>query len=227
MLATLEEQVRAGEREWLERWTEGPRRTVWSRRPLQMGDRAPDFTLLDHAGTRVRLSTFWTKRPALIIFWRGFGCGCGLARAERLRKEYADYVSGANVVMVGQGEPQRSAAYRAEQELEPPILSDPEERAYRAYGLLEGTAAQVLYDAPREMWAHDHETGMEFQRQRREQGRPLVDNPWLLPGEFVVDTTGIVRLAHRYQHCENYPEPLVVMAAIALAWPPSGDKNRP
>jgi len=218
MRATLEEQIRAGEREWLERWTEGPKRTVWSQRPLQLGDGAPDLALLDHAGAQVRLSDFWTKRPALVIFWRGFGCGCGMARAERLRKEHADYVAaGANVVVVGQGEPERSAAYRARQELEPPILCDPDERAYRAYGLLEGTPAQILYDAPRELWAHDRDTGVEFQRQRRQQGRPLVDNPWLLPGEFVIDTAGTIRLAHRYQHCEDYPEPLVVIAAITSA----------
>jgi peroxiredoxin len=216
MQTILEEQIRAGEREWLERWTEGPKRMVWSQRPLQIGDSAPDFTLLDHAGARVRLSEFWAKRPALAIFWRQFGCGCGLARAERLRNEYPEYVAaGANVVVVGQGEPERSAAYRAEQELEPPILCDPDEHVYRAYGLLEGTPPQVLYDAPREMWAHDRETGTEFQRQRRQQGRPLVDNPWLLPGEFVIDTTGTIRLAHRYQHCEDYPEPLVVIATIA------------
>jgi peroxiredoxin len=216
MQTTLDEQIRAGEREWLECWTDGPKRLTWSERPLQIGDRAPDFTLLDHGGARVGLGEFWAKRPALVIFWRQFGCSCGLARAERLRKEYQEYVAaGANVVVVGQGEPDRSAAYRAEQELMPPILCDPDEHAYRAYGLLEGTPPQVLYDAPREMWAHDSETGAEFQRQRREQGRPLVDNPWLLPGEFVIDTAGTIRLAHRYQHCEDYPEPLVIIATIA------------
>jgi peroxiredoxin len=216
MQATLEEQIRAGEREWLERWTEGPKRTVWPQRPIQIGDGAPDISLRDHADTQMRLSDFWATRPTLVIFWRQFGCSCGMARAERLRKEYADYrAAGANVVVVGQGEPERSATYRTMQELQPPILCDPDERAYREYGLLEGTPAQILYDAPREMWAHDRETGAEFQRQRRQQGRPLVDNPWLLPGEFVIDASGTIRLAHRYQYCEDYPEPLVLIAAIS------------
>lgn len=218
MQANVEEQILAGERKWLERWTEGPKQTAWPGRPVQVGDVAPDLSLPDHTGAPVRLSDLWKKRPALVIFWRQFGCGCGMERAERLRKEHADYVAaGANVVVVGQGEPERSAAYRTTQELQPPILCDPDERAYRAYGLLEGIPAQILYDAPREMWAHDRETGAEFQRQRRQEGRPLVDNPWLLPGEFVIDTSGTIRLAHRYQHCEDYPEPLVFLAAITSA----------
>jgi peroxiredoxin len=214
----LDDLVRAGEREWIERWTEGPTRIVWPDRPVQIGDAAPDFGLLDHTGAQVRLGEFWQTMPALVIFWRQFGCGCGMARAERLSKEHADYVAaGASVVVVGQGEPQRSAAYRTAQELQPPILCDPDERVYRAYGLLEGVPAQILFDAPREMWAHDRETGLEFQRQRRQQGRPLVDNPWLLPGEFVIDTGGTIRLVHRYQHCEDFPQPLVLIAAVTSA----------
>lgn len=101
------------------------------------------------------------------------------------------------------------------QELEPAILCDDTERVYRAYGLLDGTVAQILFDAPREMWGHDGATGEEFARSRRQQGRPLVDNPWLLPAEFVVNTDGVLCHAHRYQHCEDFPDPLVLRAAAA------------
>jgi hypothetical protein len=75
----------------------------------------------------------------------------------------------------------------------------------------------VLFDAPEDFWAHTREVGERFQADRREQGRPLVDNPWLLPGEFVVDTSGVIRLAYRYQFCEDFPNPLVLTTAIKLA----------
>lgn len=41
---------------------------------------------------------------------------------------------------------------------------------------------------------------------RRAGGRPLVDSPWQRPGEFVIDTDGVLRLTHRYQYCEDYPD---------------------
>jgi hypothetical protein len=45
----------------------------------------------------------------------------------------------------------------------------------------------------------------------------MVNNAWLLPGEFVVDTRGEVRLAYRYNYCEDYPDHRVHLAAIREA----------
>jgi hypothetical protein len=38
-----------------------------------------------------------------------------------------------------------------------------------------------------------------------------------LPGEFVVDQKGIIQLAHRYQHCEDWPTPSMLIPAIKEA----------
>ena len=218
MSDVAEDQIRAAEREFIERWTRGPDRQRWESLPPQVGDRAPDAELADHTGREVALSSFWRDRPALVLFWRHFGCGCGVERAARLRDEIDDYVAaGANVVIVGQGEPERAARYRDEHRLACPVLCDPDRDLYRAYGLREGHVAHVLFDAPEEFWTHDRAIGEEFQLQRREGGRPLVDSPWQLPGEFVVDASGTVRHEHRYQHCEDFPPPLVLIAAIKLA----------
>jgi hypothetical protein len=37
------------------------------------------------------------------------------------------------------------------------------------------------------------------------------------PDEFVVDRTGKITLAYRYQYCEDFPNPLVHIAAIKEA----------
>lgn len=214
---TLTKQIAAAEEEFLTIWTAGPTTLKIEELP-QPGDAAPDARLLDHNGQTVSLSDFWSDRPALVMFWRHFGCGCGMDRAERLRDEYADYVAaGANVVIVGQGEPERAAAYRERYEIPCPILCDPDRKYYRAYGLPEGQVSQILFDAPQDFWTHGRSIGEDFQRQRREQGRPLVDSPWQLPGEFAVDPTGTIRLAYRYQYCEDFPNPLVLITAIKTA----------
>lgn len=218
MTDTLGHLVEAAEQEFIEEWTRGPSRTSWEVLPPQIGDTAPEATLADHTGAQTDLSALWAEQPALLLFWRHFGCGCGLDRAARLRDEHDDYIAaGANVAIIGQGEPERAAAYRDQQDLAVPILCDPDRDLYRAYGLREGGVPHMLFDAPQEMWDHDRATGEEFQRQRRDDGRPLVDSPWQLPGEFVVDTSGAIKLDWRYQYCEDYPNPLVLIAAIKAA----------
>lgn len=118
MTSEIEAQVQAAEQEWLDGWKNGPTRLCWSTLPPQIGDQAPDFELQDASGQLVHLHDFWQDRPAFLLFWRHYGCGCGLVRASRLQQEYAAYTeAGATVVIIGQGEPERTAAYAQKYEL--------------------------------------------------------------------------------------------------------------
>jgi peroxiredoxin len=210
------EQTVAAEAEWLERWAAGP--TEPQGEPLHSGVPAPDLTLLDHTGARRRLSEFWADGPALVLFWRHFGCGCGFERAQRLNSEAATYrAAGLSTVIVGQGEPARAAAYREEYGLGCTILCDPDHDAYRSYGIGHWSIERVLPDAPEEFWDHPRAAGLEFQLQRREQGRPLVDDPWRAVGEFVVGSNGRIRLAYSYQYCEDYPNPQLLVTAANIS----------
>lgn len=205
----------AAEAEWLRAWDAGPIRTRWERIPLQGGDRAPDADLRDHSGVVRRLSDFWANGPALLMFWRHAGCSCGVDRAARLRNEYAGYVeTGGSVVVIGMWEPARADRYRALHELPCPVLADPERSLYEAFDLLEGTPAQVLFDAPDEFLRREPQAGRMLATERHGSDRASVDSPWQMPGEFVVGPDGTVRLAYRYQYCEDYPDPRVLIAAL-------------
>lgn len=219
MTSIIENQVQAAEQEWLEGWRRGPTRLRWSTLPPQVGDYAPDFKLQDSSGQFVRLHDFLQDGPALLLFWRHYGCGCGLERARRLQQEYAEYIgAGASVVIIGQAEPERSAAYAQQYQLPAcPVLCDPQLQVYQAYGLLEGQPSQIVHAAGEAFLRRDYETGVQFAKVRREAGRPPVDSPWQMPGEFVVQRDGIIRLAYHYQYCEDYPNHLVLMAAIKKA----------
>ncbi|MFQ5918789.1 MAG: peroxiredoxin-like family protein [Thermoplasmata archaeon] len=211
----LDGQVRAAEEEWFEHWKRGPRRLQWSSLPPQVGEVAPDFTLEDSSGKPTPLHEFWKESPALLLFWRHYGCGCGMDRAQRLQEEYGGYVAaGASVVVIGQGEPERAAAYASKYGLPCPVLCDPDRQVYRAYGLLDFQASEVLYDADEDLQRMDLQAGIRFAAERRDQGRPLVDSPWQRPGEFVVDRGGALRLTYRYTYCEDYPDPRVLVSAI-------------
>lgn len=214
-MSDVEGLIAAAEERWKASWEAGPQRTRWTTLPPQLGDAAPDADLMAIDGSSVRLADTWGAGPALILFWRHFGCSCGMDRAARLAAELGSYHdAGANVVIVGQGEPERAARYADRQGIEVPILVDPERRAYEAYGLLEGTTAQILFDAPDEFLRCDLEAGLGLSASRHGTDRALVDDPWQLPGEFVVGEDGRIAHAHRYQWCEDYPDPRVHVAAI-------------
>ena len=215
MTSLTDKQIEAAEAEWLDLWKQGPTRLRWTELPLQVGDLAPDFELKDTSGQLVHLRDFWSKGPALILFWRHYGCSCGVDRAKLLQNEYADYIKlGASVVVIGQGDPERSKDYSEKHDIPCPVLCDPTYRVYEAYDLLEGKPSQIIYDAPDEYLRIDYDTGAQLQQSRQGTEGALVDSPWQLPGEFVVDQSGIIRLAHRYQHCEDWPNPSILIPAI-------------
>lgn len=211
----------AAARDWFDHWQAGPTRERWTTLPPQRGDPAPVLDLVEaRTGAPMSLSRLWANGPALLLFWRHFGCSCGRDRAARLRAEYPDYkAAGATVALIGQGEPERTRVYAAANELPDDLvlLCDPDEAAYRAYGVLEGGPIEMLFDSPDEYLQCDLEAGRGLAEGRRKLGRPMVDNTWLLPGEFVVAPDGRLVSTFRFQFCEHWIDPRVNVAAIRFA----------
>jgi hypothetical protein len=50
--------------------------------------------------------------------------------------------------------------------------------------------------------------------------RPLVDDPWMQSGEFVVAPDGNIRVAYLYNYCADYPDPRVLTTAARLVSSP-------
>ena len=213
---TVHGQHEAAEAEWLDAWLAGPKRTRWTSLPPQVGDPAPDLELPDLSGRVRRLSEWWSAGSIHLIFLRHFGCSCLADRWDRLRDELAAFAdAGATTVAITQGEPERTAEVAARRGYPFPILCDPDRRAYEAFGLLEGTPAQILHDFP---WRPDDRVGAdELAGPRKGTERALVDDPWQLPGEFVIARGGRIGLVHRYQYCEDIPPSGVLLGAIADA----------
>jgi peroxiredoxin len=204
--------------QWLDTWVKGPTRTRWERIPLQVGDAAPDLQLPDAEGKPHKLSEAWKGSPGLLLFWRHYGCSCGRERAARLRDEYAQYEHlGAQVLVIGYGDPTRAAQYARRNAVPCPLLCDPGFEAYKAYDLLEGKPSQIVFDAEDGHLQCDVGAWSDLVESRQGTERAIVSNPWQLPGEFVVDKAGIVRLAYRYQYCEDWPDPRVLYSAIKEA----------
>ncbi len=86
MSSHLNSQIQSAEEEWLNFWKSGPSRLRWNKIPLQVDDQAPDFELKDSTGATVHLSDFWNHKPALLLFWRHYGCSCGIERGSAYKK---------------------------------------------------------------------------------------------------------------------------------------------
>ncbi|MEK9613644.1 MAG: peroxiredoxin-like family protein [Flavobacteriaceae bacterium] len=198
----VKQQTEEAEKEWLKLWNEGPTKIVWDKLPLQEGDKAPDFELENSSKKLMKLSDIWSEKPMLLIFWRHTGCGCGFARAAEIRKQYDSITKmGVQIVIIIQAEPERTAFYAKEQGLKGQLLSDPNYEVYRSYGLLDGNGPQILGTAD-----IDYSIGEELQQDRKGTQRALVDNPWILPGEFIIDKSGLIQFAYRYDNCDDLPE---------------------
>jgi len=211
----VDELTDAAEQEWLANWVAGPgdKRS----KPLDSGSAAPDLEMLDHTGASRKLSEFWSDGSALLMYWRHFGCGCGLDRASRLNEELADYrAAGITPVIIAQGEPARAAEYRERYDIPCTILCDPNHEAYRAYGLDHFGVEGVLYDAPEETWCHSEEIGLKFIQARREINRPLVDDPWMATAEFLVAGSGKILVSYGYQYCEDFPDSRLFLMASKI-----------
>ncbi len=214
-MASLDKLMAAAEGKWLDNWAAGPTESFGTLLPP--GAKALDFSLPDQDGTLVHLGDFWADGPALLMFWRHFGCSCGRERAARLVDEAESYNTvGLNPVVISQAEPERAANYRKEQKIPYPILCDPDLVSYRAYGVGQWAIEQVMWEAP-DYYPHTYEIGVEFQNMRRNEGIRLVDDPWRAMAEFVVGQSGSIRLSHQYQHCEDFPHPAVLRTAAYLA----------
>ena len=195
-------QTQQAEAEWLKLWNEGPTKIVWNKIPLQEGDKAPDFELENSSNNLIKLSDLWSEKPMLLIFWRHTGCGCGFARADEIPKQYDSITKmGVQVIIITQAEPERATFYAKEQGLKGTLLSDPNYQVYRAYDLLDGNGPQILGTAD-----IDYSIGEKLQKDRNGTQRALVDNPWLLPGEFIIDKSGLIKFAYRYDNCDDIPE---------------------
>ena len=102
---------------------------------LQVGDRAPDFSLADLDGEPIRLADF-AGRPVIVNFWASWCVPCVeefpiLAQAI---EEHAD-IGLAVIGIVYRDRSEAARAFADELHATWPLAMDPDERVARAYGV--------------------------------------------------------------------------------------------
>ena len=176
-------------------------------------DPAPDIPLLDMAAREASLSTYWRREPAVVVFLRYFGCPFCQSQVVQLRDERERFTDlGAGIVLIGQGSPAEAASFTERMEQPFDCLVSPDRSAYRAFGLARGTSAQVY--GPKVAGPF-----VRAQMNRETLQRGLHGGRFLqMPGTFVIDTDGVVRMAHRNRHVADNPTNKRILDVLETLW---------
>jgi peroxiredoxin len=173
-----------------------------ARKALQAGAKAPEFSLPDAHGRAVALSSVLVKGPAVVTFYRGGWCPfCDL----QLRA-YQGVLSeirrlGAELIAISPQTPDYVQTDVENKQVEFPVLSDLHNVVARQYGLV-----FALSEA--------------LQALQKGFGNPIPkfngDESWELPmpGTFVLDRTGVVRLGHVDPDYTKRLEPAAILETL-------------
>lgn len=102
---------------------------------LQKGDRAPEFSAVDHNGNTISLANYKGKKVVLYFYPKDMTPGC-TAEACSFRDEYAQLQQkGFEIIGVSADDAKRHAKFTEKYELPFPLIPDTDHELIKAYGV--------------------------------------------------------------------------------------------
>jgi peroxiredoxin len=171
-------------------------------RAKRAGDLAPDVTLPDALGRRVRLADAWRKGPLVVIFYRGGWCSYCNLQLRAWQSHAADLAAlDASLLAISPQTPDNSMTTAEINALAYPVLSDS--------GLDAADGFNISFTLPPELVDFYGAVGVDV---------PVFNGngQWVLPvpSTFVIDEGGTIRFAHVDEDVSRRPEPGDVVAVI-------------
>ncbi|QWF83104.1 peroxiredoxin [Amycolatopsis sp. CA-230715] len=104
---------------------------------VEVGSKAPDFTLNDYNKQPVTLSSFQGDKPVLLVFYPFAFSGICQGELCQLRDEFAEYEGNVQVIGVSVDTPFSLKAWAEQQGYQFPLLSDfwPHGEVAKSYGV--------------------------------------------------------------------------------------------
>ncbi len=182
---------------------------------MNFNDIAPDVTLSDTAGKPVKLSSLWGKKPLLLAFTRHFGCTqCKemldeiVAGREKIEK------AGLEIAIIMQGTPEATAEFSKKFAPGLLCLSDPERKAYHAYGLERGNLFQTFLNL--NVWS-------AIKKSRKKgyyvEPPPTGQDSMQMSGLFIISREGRVYLPYYFDHIADHPPlELLISGVLSTRW---------
>lgn len=116
-------------------------------KPLDVGEKAPDFTLPDQDGNDLRLYELLEGGPLVLFFYpKAFTSVC-TAEACGFRDSHEQFVdAGARVVGISADDVATQKKFHDKHQLTFPVLSDPKTKVYGLFGLRASSKATLAND---------------------------------------------------------------------------------
>jgi peroxiredoxin len=168
---------------------------------LKVGDRAPDFELLNAAGKKVKLSELTARGPVVLTWYRGGWCPYCNISLRGFHKSLPDIqATGATLVALSPETPDNTLSTAEKNHLDFEVLSDKGNKVAHAYG--------VAYKVPQVIVAQS--------KGRLDLVKHNGDNSGELPlgATYVVDRSGVIRYAFVDADYRKRAEPSTVVAVL-------------
>lgn len=176
-----------------------------------MGDCAPDAELVRASDcSTTLLSTYWKASPALLVFMRHLGCSFCREQVGHLQQISSEIKqAGVHIVLISVNRPEETQRFCLSRNLGDHFtcLSDPARGSYVSYGLSRVSSPHLLTP-------HVLSRGIQAVLHGHFTTIPKAD-PLQLPGVFLVDTSGLIRYAHRNKDASDNPTNIEIMEAIS------------
>lgn len=169
---------------------------------LKEGEQVPDFTLPDARGLAVTLSHLLKQGPVVIAFYRGEWCPyCNLQLHTYQQMLPQIQALGASLVAISPQSPDHSLSLAEKQALTFAVLSDAGNQVAREYGL--------VFTIDEAVRAAHKQIGVDLPTFNGDESWELP-----MPGTFVVDQSGTVRLAFVDPNFTHRLDPSIIIAEL-------------
>ena len=170
---------------------------------LREGDVAPDFSLPDARGHVVALKTLLDRGPVVISFYRGGWCPFCNLELRGLQRVLPEIVQmGASLVAISPQLPDNSLSTQEKNQLTFPVLSDVGNIAAKRFG--------IAFTLPTALVEVNRATGRELVEINGEAGAAQLP----MPATFVLDKSGVIRLAFVEEDWSKRLDPDIVIDTL-------------
>ncbi len=183
---------------------------------VEVGQTAPDMTLVDFHSDSVRLSSLWASNPVMFFFHRHLGCIFAKQAFKRLDCSVGQLEAhGVRLASVVPASAADACAFCAEGDYWHTCLADAKLECYRAYGVKKAGLFQMIGPLPLRSIKEAAARGY------RQSLRPI-GNAFVMPAVVVVNQDGIITAVKYGKHVGDIPTVSELLHMVSsVSTPPS------
>jgi len=169
---------------------------------IQVGQKAPDFSLKNASGEELSLQTELKKGPVVLVFYRGAWCPFCNMHLHVLQESLGEFKKyGAQLITITPQTPDKSAEQIKKDGYPFEVLSDLDNSVMKKY--------KLYFELSKELLDIYESHGLDIEAFNGENHTALP-----IPGSFVIDSRGIVRAMQADTDYKVRMEPKVIVDAL-------------